>query len=165
MINTTKLLNSLDIKQVIETYTGNRISHSKTLCPFHADHNASLTLKTEKGIWHCWACGAGGNAINFTRQLFDLTFIEACRKLSTDFNVSDIGLYEADTKRDLWDEIKADCDKERHQEIEALRNDIEQEIQELMAIHRVLFSLGYFKDAERYSQEIDDLYQYKQIWR
>jgi len=31
------------------------------LCPFHDDHNPSLSVNLEKGIWHCFGCGKSGN--------------------------------------------------------------------------------------------------------
>lgn len=35
------------------------------LCPFHDDHNPSLSVSLEKQIYRCFACGASGNVFNF----------------------------------------------------------------------------------------------------
>lgn len=34
-------------------------------CPFHGDLSPSLSFNEERGIWHCFGCGAGGNLIDF----------------------------------------------------------------------------------------------------
>lgn len=157
MIDTTALLEQLNIADVVERYTGNRIKHSKTICPFHDDHRASLTLKTDKGLWRCWACGMGGNAINFVRAFYGLSFIEACKKLSEDFGVSDIGLVDTKTKRDIWDIVEAKCKQDRQHDLRQLRTEIDKEIDTLTTVHRVLFHLGYHEEAKQYSLLLDDL--------
>lgn len=166
MIDTTKLLEHLNIRDVIELYTGNRIRHNKTLCPFHSEKTASLTVKTDKGLWHCWGCGKGGNAINFTREFYGLSFIDACKKLSADFKVDDIGLWDGtNTSHDIWDQVERECREKRKQELQQVQDDINREIDTLTAVHRCLFHLGYYEAAERYAQELDDLERYKEAWR
>ena len=163
-IDTQKLLENLNIKEVIETYTGRSIRGSnKTICPFHNDHNASLTLKTDKGMWRCWVCDKGGNSINFVREYYGLSFIEACKKLSEDFNVDDIGLWEKECgPEDVWRQVEIDCQRQRRRDLQQLREEIDIEIETLTAVHRCLFHLGYYDAAERYGAEIDDLIEYKQ---
>ena len=40
-------------------------------CPFHKDNdNPNFIITPGKGLFHCMACGAAGNAIQFVRQLF-----------------------------------------------------------------------------------------------
>ncbi len=34
-------------------------------CPFHSEKTPSLSFNEEKGIWHCFGCGAGGNLLKF----------------------------------------------------------------------------------------------------
>lgn len=157
VIDTEKLLNNLDIKQVIETYTGRRIHGSRTMCPFHNDKNPSLSLKTDKGTWHCFACGTGGNAINFTREFYGLSFIDAVKKLSTDFNVNDIGLIDTSQNRDRWDDVEIKCRKQQQQELQQIREDINSKIDTLTAVHRCLYHLGYEEAAEQYAVLLDNL--------
>ncbi len=52
------------------------------LCPFHPDQAPSFTLDPEKGLWHCFGCGAGGNVFHFLMRAENLTFVEAARKLA-----------------------------------------------------------------------------------
>ena len=38
------------------------------LCPFHDDHHPSLSVNHEKGLWHCFGCGKGGDTTSFLDQ-------------------------------------------------------------------------------------------------
>ena len=38
------------------------------LCPFHDDRNPSLSVNREKGIWHCFGCGRGGDVHKFIEE-------------------------------------------------------------------------------------------------
>lgn len=52
------------------------------LCPFHDDRNPSMYVVPGKQIFHCFVCGAGGNAITFIMKHLGLTFPEALRHLA-----------------------------------------------------------------------------------
>lgn len=47
------------------------------LCPFHNDHHPSLTVNDRKGVWKCFSCDAGGDAIEFVQQYTGATFLGA----------------------------------------------------------------------------------------
>ncbi|GGK18680.1 DNA primase [Caldalkalibacillus thermarum] len=51
------------------------------LCPFHSEKTPSFSVSPEKQIYHCFGCGAGGNAITFLMEIEGLSFLEAVRKL------------------------------------------------------------------------------------
>ena len=38
------------------------------LCPFHDDHNPSLSVNREKGVWHCFGCGKSGDLAAFVKE-------------------------------------------------------------------------------------------------
>ncbi|CAD7741091.1 DNA primase (plasmid) [Xanthomonas hydrangeae] len=46
-------------------------------CPFHSENSPSFTVAQEKGFYHCFGCGAHGNAINFIMAFERLDFIPA----------------------------------------------------------------------------------------
>ena len=46
----------------------------KACCPFHNEKTPSFTINDEKGFYHCFACGAHGNAIDFLMNLHRLEF-------------------------------------------------------------------------------------------
>lgn len=47
------------------------------LCPFHDDHHPSLRVEPGKGLYHCFSCKAGGDAIGFVREKENCGFMEA----------------------------------------------------------------------------------------
>ena len=51
------------------------------LCPFHEDTKPSLRVTPVKGLWHCMACGAAGNVIQFVAKKENLTAKEAAMRL------------------------------------------------------------------------------------
>lgn len=69
---------------VAERY-GLRITHGKALCPFHRDTHPSLSFKDD--FFYCFVCGAGGDATALTARIFDLTPIDAARKICADFSL------------------------------------------------------------------------------
>ena len=50
-------------------------------CPFHDDHNPSLTLYADN--YYCWGCGAHGDVIDFTARHFRITQLEAAKRLAS----------------------------------------------------------------------------------
>lgn len=54
-------------------------------CPFHDDRTPSLKIYANS--YHCFGCGAHGDAIDFTARLFDLTALDAAKKIAADFHL------------------------------------------------------------------------------
>ncbi len=61
------------IENIIEFKKG------KALCPFHDDHNPSMSVKNNR--YRCWSCGAKGDSINLVMELQKLEFREAVKYL------------------------------------------------------------------------------------
>ena len=57
------------------------------LCPFHADTTPSFTVAPDKGIFHCFGCGAGGNVFSFVMQYHRLSFPEAVQELARRYGI------------------------------------------------------------------------------
>ncbi|MCH7517991.1 MAG: DNA primase [Candidatus Dadabacteria bacterium] len=74
----------MSIINLVESYT----SVKKTgkgyvgLCPFHDDSNPSMHVDEEKGLFHCFSCGAGGDIFGFYMRYNNLTFPEAFSELA-----------------------------------------------------------------------------------
>jgi len=57
------------------------------LCPFHSETKPSFTVAPDKGIFHCFGCGAGGNVISFIMQYHRLSFPEAVQELARRYGI------------------------------------------------------------------------------
>src|SRR5262245_4143247 len=79
-----------DIVEVIGDHT--RLKKAgrswKGLCPFHNERTPSFTVDRDKGLYHCFGCGAGGDVIHFVRQIDRLEFPEAVEVLAGRFGVT-----------------------------------------------------------------------------
>ncbi|MFT8736329.1 MAG: DNA primase [Zymomonas mobilis] len=54
----------------------------KACCPFHHEKTPSFYVNDEKGFYHCFGCGAHGDAIRFLTETRGLSFMEAVRELA-----------------------------------------------------------------------------------
>jgi DNA primase len=73
-----------DIVQIVQERVPLRRSGTawKGLCPFHGEKTPSFQVNGDKGFFHCFGCGAGGDVIKFV-ELFDkVTFPDAVRQLA-----------------------------------------------------------------------------------
>jgi DNA primase len=59
----------------------------KALCPFHQEKDPSFHVSPDKGVWHCFGCGAGGDVIDFVQRIEGLTFTEAVAKLARQLGI------------------------------------------------------------------------------
>lgn len=78
------LLDRLDLAELI----GSRITlkkagaNYKACCPFHDEKTPSFNVRPDKGFYHCFGCGAHGDAISFIREFEGLGFTEAVEELA-----------------------------------------------------------------------------------
>ncbi len=56
-------------------------------CPFHNEKTPSFTVAPHKGIFKCFGCGKGGNAVNFLMEHEQISFVEAIRLLGAKFHI------------------------------------------------------------------------------
>ncbi|HET9398258.1 MAG TPA: DNA primase, partial [Sphingomicrobium sp.] len=54
----------------------------KACCPFHSEKSPSFTVNDEKGFYHCFGCGAHGDAIRFLTDHRGLPFMDAVKELA-----------------------------------------------------------------------------------
>jgi DNA primase len=52
------------------------------LCPFHSEKTPSFSVVDDQGFYHCFGCGAHGDAISFLRETDGLDFMEAVERLA-----------------------------------------------------------------------------------
>lgn len=79
-----RLLSIVDIVEVVERYVPLKRSgrNSVGICPFHDDRNPSMSVNSQMGIFHCFSCKAGGNAIKFIMEYEKISYPEAIEKLA-----------------------------------------------------------------------------------
>ncbi|WP_420550284.1 DNA primase [Litorivicinus lipolyticus] len=51
-------------------------------CPFHDDRSPSFSVSPEKQVYHCFGCGASGNALTYAKEKRGLDFIGAVEMLA-----------------------------------------------------------------------------------
>src|ERR687889_314087 len=54
----------------------------KACCPFHNEKTPSFTVNDEKGFYHCFGCGAHGDAIRFLTDNRGMPFMDAVKELA-----------------------------------------------------------------------------------
>jgi len=79
----------IDIVSLISRYLTLTKSGSryKGHCPFHKDDTPSFYVDPEKGLWHCFGCGAGGDLFGFLMKIERISFKEALERLAAEAGV------------------------------------------------------------------------------
>src|SRR5712692_6847750 len=52
------------------------------LCPFHSEKTPSFTVNEERGLFHCFGCGAGGTVFTFLMRADHIEFPDAVEILA-----------------------------------------------------------------------------------
>jgi DNA primase len=78
------LLNRIDIVDLIERYVPLKKggANYSACCPFHSEKTPSFTVSHSKQFYHCFGCGAHGNAISFLMEYQGLGYIDAIKDLA-----------------------------------------------------------------------------------
>ena len=76
---------AVTVKQAAALYGLPITTTGMTRCPFHEDHTPSMKLNDT--YYYCFGCGATGDVIDLTARLFDLSCLQAVRKLAQDFGL------------------------------------------------------------------------------
>ena len=64
------------------------------ICPFHDDHNPSMSVSPDKQMYKCFVCGAAGNVFNFVKDYKNINYYEAVKEVANKVGISiDIGTY------------------------------------------------------------------------
>jgi len=79
-------LNIIDIvSSYVELQKAGR--HFKACCPFHNEKTPSFNISPERGTYHCFGCGAGGDVFTFVQEIEGVDFKEALKILASKANV------------------------------------------------------------------------------
>ena len=79
----------LDIVDVVSEYVPLKKSGANYwgLCPFHNDKKPSMSVSPSKGIYKCFSCGAGGDALNFLVKIQNREYKDVILELAEKFGI------------------------------------------------------------------------------
>jgi DNA primase len=85
----SQLRNRIDLIEVIGNHIDLKKSGAayKALCPFHDEKSPSFMINRGDSHYHCFGCGAHGDAIEFLMRFYSLSFFEAVEQLAQQFGV------------------------------------------------------------------------------
>lgn len=74
----------LDIVELINEYIQVKPAGTsfKAKCPFHNEKTPSFMVSRERGTWHCFGCGRGGDMFSFVEEMEGMDFPETLRLLA-----------------------------------------------------------------------------------
>ena len=80
-----ELLQRTDLVELIDSYVPlkKRGNSHVACCPFHNEKSPSFNVVAKKQFYHCFGCGASGNAISFVMNYLNQGFIDAVESLAT----------------------------------------------------------------------------------
>jgi DNA primase len=84
-----KLRERIDLVEVVSGHIELKRSGTahKALCPFHQEKTPSFMIQKGDSHYHCFGCGAHGDAIQFLMNHLNLTFVEAVESLAERFHI------------------------------------------------------------------------------
>ena len=79
-----------DIVQVVQDHVPLKKAGAsfKGLCPFHTEKTPSFHVNRDKGFFHCFGCGTGGDVVKFVELQEKLSFPDAVRQLAQRFGIA-----------------------------------------------------------------------------
>src|SRR5688500_4849274 len=93
MIKSEKIIDVRDRASIVEVISDHvtlkRTGRNYTgLCPFHSEKTPSFSVNEEKGIFHCFGCGAGGSVFHFLMRYDQLSFPEAVERVAKRYGIA-----------------------------------------------------------------------------
>ncbi|MEZ5692200.1 MAG: DNA primase [Rickettsiales bacterium] len=84
------------------------------LCPFHNEKTPSFTINDDKRFFHCFGCGAHGDAIEFVRRFERVSYGEAVKNLAREAGIEILAMTAQDSikvkqEKNLYDVMEAAC--------------------------------------------------------
>ena len=110
----SEIKNRLDIvevvsEQVILKKNGGRYWG---LCPFHKEKTPSFSVNPQLGIYKCFGCGEGGDALSFIMKTKNMEFMDVIKDLAQKFNIEMPKTYKkTEGTKDLKNQMMTACEK------------------------------------------------------
>ncbi|MCX7797758.1 MAG: DNA primase [Melioribacter sp.] len=130
-----EIRSSVDIVDIISGYVHlrKRGKNFVGLCPFHQEKTPSFIVSSDKQIYHCFGCGAGGNVFKFLMEYKNISFIEAVEEIANHLGI-------------------------KIQYVKGEVSEYQSELEELYEIN--VFAARFFVDVLQKSHEAEDARQY-----
>ena len=83
------LKTQVDLVAVVQDYVPLKKAGSsfKGLCPFHGEKTPSFHVNRDRGFFHCFGCGVGGDVFKFLELQEKVAFPDAVRQLAQRFGI------------------------------------------------------------------------------
>lgn len=145
-----------DLKQRIDIYDiisehvvlRKRGKDYQGLCPFHEEKSPSFTVSTTRQMYHCFGCGAAGNAIKFLMEIGKQNFAEVIMDLARRYQVP-LKTLEPEQREELQKQVSL---REELYEIIALASSFYQHAL-WQSNHGPNRGLEYLQDERKFSKE------------
>ncbi len=109
----TQIKDRLDIVDVVQerVILKKNGSHYWGLCPFHKEKTPSFSVNPNMGIYKCFGCGEGGDALTFIMKTQNKEFIEVVRELADRFGLEMPKNFHKSESKELKEEMLKACTK------------------------------------------------------
>lgn len=109
----TQIKDRLDIVDVVsqQVILKKNGSHYWGLCPFHKEKTPSFSVNPSMGIYKCFGCGAGGDAITFIMKTQNKEFMDVVREYAEKFGLDMPNSYHKSESKEIKEEMIRACAK------------------------------------------------------
>ena len=109
----TQIKDRLDIVDVVsqQVILKKNGSHYWGLCPFHKEKTPSFSVNPSMGIYKCFGCGAGGDAITFIMKTQNKEFMDVIREYAEKFGLEMPNSYHKSESKEIKEEMIRACAK------------------------------------------------------
>lgn len=109
----TQIKDRLDIVDVVsqQVILKKNGSHYWGLCPFHKEKTPSFSVNPSMGIYKCFGCGAGGDAITFIMKTQNKEFMDVVREYAEKFGLEMSNSYHKSESKEIKEEMIRACAK------------------------------------------------------
>ena len=102
-----QIKDKIDVAELVGEYVQLKPAgvNKKGLCPFHHEKTPSFMVSPERGSWHCFGCGKGGDIFSFIEEMEGMEFKEALKYLANRAGVV-LTSYKSDVDSSLRNRLK-----------------------------------------------------------
>ena len=110
----TEIKSRLDIVEVVseQVILKKNGSHYWGLCPFHKEKTPSFSVNPQLGIYKCFGCGEGGDALSFIMKTKNMEFMDVIKDLAQKYGIEmPVTFKKGEDTKDLKSQMMSACEK------------------------------------------------------